>query len=605
MVSPRFAMLPRLSRSQLVTIVSALALLALALAPRLSGITSIGISGSDTVYYLSLASLWAEGETAFKIDGGAYVFRPVLLGLYALAINLIGPYDFSVKLLNIAADGFTILILWWILSKHLSINSSAAAIFAGLYAFSPFAIMMARTELTTPISTLLVTSSFLVFLHFSRAPMANRAPFILSACGVLVGLATCVHEELGLLVAGYGATVVVLTWGSLSESGYASTQWLSLVVRLLALTTAFALLAAVPAILHLTHPDAQIAAAMTRSTELEFVEWLTRPFRYAWNGLAGTLSSWAAIALVAAATGLALARSVRLVSGRDVSSLTWVPLLLIGSFLVIYSAFFPVIYVRNSLPLVPLAIVALAAITKELLSAAAPLHYRQFRDAALACTALVLLVSGLANFANQQQLLKRDFSNDWHIDLETGPSKISAALSNLAKRAYSRSSTRKVFDAMQGIYQSGEPVLFASSLSNPYPGRRGFDLPFYFGEDAIFIIDESQPLDQMIRQRKIRYIHHSGQGIRSEILRPETASRCKPGCVWRQQVRPRLGVPVGLEKREFSYQEEYASLLKVLSVFETEIVATSGSYSVDATKAGPVGGDDYVIFRIAHTDERQ
>ena len=80
--------------------------LGIALFLRFFMISAIGISGDDTIYYLSLTRGWAEEQQPN--------FRIVIRALYSLAYRMAGPSDWTIKGLNASLDIANTLLVFWI-----------------------------------------------------------------------------------------------------------------------------------------------------------------------------------------------------------------------------------------------------------------------------------------------------------------------------------------------------------------------------------------------------------------------------------------------------------------------------------------------------------
>jgi 4-amino-4-deoxy-L-arabinose transferase-like glycosyltransferase len=127
-------------------------LLITALSLRIYGIKTIGLGGSDTILYFSLAEQWLQGNFVFRIGESTSVLRPVLLGFNALALQVFGHFDHAIKLANVLLDVVNLLLLAllaWLVSRRYTVVLACAA----SYAILPLAIWASRQELPHTLST--------------------------------------------------------------------------------------------------------------------------------------------------------------------------------------------------------------------------------------------------------------------------------------------------------------------------------------------------------------------------------------------------------------------------------------------------------------------
>ena len=535
----------------------------IALFPRLWMIPWVGVDGSDTLYYLTLASRWVEGDFVFRVEGGIAVFRPVLISLHALALTVFGGQDWSVKALNALADTATIVLIAVTIRRHAGAGWLITSVASLLYALSPFIVMLSRMELATPISGVFVTSAFLVFLEAMRATTRRRRLGGLALAGLICGLSAGVHEELVLIAGGFCA-VLGLRWGfhvlkirKISGLG-------RLIVQLGIIGASAALPALWPFFLHFTDTDAQLAVAGTRATSgIDTFEWLSRIVRYFWNASAGAYSVPTVAIGVGLVVGLLSMRALGLV--RRLRTIEWAPPVIILSLLVPFALAFPVIFVRNFVPLTPLVIIGFAAAGHRL-SHFMPTASRFLQIAGCSAALAVILASHLGQMANVSETLRRNYVDTWRLGIFLQPEQIESGLQSLKDRSYTPTFYRQVYDAVHASGAVDGQVLIAASVSSPYPGRRGFDLPFYFGDRAVFLIDEHEPVEQLIARHDIRTMIFTRFRARREFMAPAADGRCKAACVWREGRRSSLGLPVGLTPQSYSIDEERTALMERLEI---------------------------------------
>ena len=128
------------------------------IALRFLDLHQLGLAGSDTILYTSVAEAWASGNHIYRIvpprdppgtQGGRHrgsaPYRPVLYHAYATAIKVLGFHDYSIKFLNAAADSASILLLFLACYLLSGKNAWPALAAAAVYALLPKAIESSRS----------------------------------------------------------------------------------------------------------------------------------------------------------------------------------------------------------------------------------------------------------------------------------------------------------------------------------------------------------------------------------------------------------------------------------------------------------------------------
>lgn len=174
-------------------------ILALAGCLRFFMLSEIGIWGSDTLYYLTVARGWTDAPEGY---------RQVILGLYALVLRLGGESDWSIKALNVSLDVCNVLLAFWI-ARRISGRDRVALVTALSYALLPRAIVYARSELfhTAATSFLLISVAFLIGSLTTAA--GTRRWALLALSGLFIGLGYGVHIDLMPFVPGMVACVLL------------------------------------------------------------------------------------------------------------------------------------------------------------------------------------------------------------------------------------------------------------------------------------------------------------------------------------------------------------------------------------------------------------
>lgn len=185
-----------------------LSLFVFAVFERFHGITTVGITGADTFSYWKKALLWSEGEYLIT-----KWYRPVAVLTYAAAMRLLGPHDYTIKVVNASADVLTMLLLfgvalWLLRNKWLALFSTA------LYAFLPRIIYQSRIELLHILSgtyVLLTYCFFVLFLQMKEKSLLFRS-MLLSIAALLAGMGANIHPDLAFLGPAYVLCLAMAAW---------------------------------------------------------------------------------------------------------------------------------------------------------------------------------------------------------------------------------------------------------------------------------------------------------------------------------------------------------------------------------------------------------
>jgi hypothetical protein len=465
---------------------------------RLYGLDQIGVGGSDTILYYTLAEAWLKGDLVFQIGDSIEIFRPVLLAFNGLSLWLFGHTDHAIKVANSLVDGLNMMLvaaLAWGVSKRQTVVMASVA----TYGFLPIAIWSARQELPHTLSTFFTLLSCLFVLNSIPAKRAGHT-VILSAIGGLALMgATLVHEELIFIALPLALTLVLGIWlvpGGSIKSG-------------LAALAAFCISPIAASLLVMTHEGVRVASTIDAvSGDFWTIASLypERASRYIWNGIVGTSSSIFAIScLISAMYYLLGLRSGR---GDDTAYTVGCGMCLGVPFLFIalYALFFGTIFPRGVLPVVPLLIIAIFFSLDRLIVRKSPTLQ------ASACAVLVLAfsVSSLASFT-AFKVGNRKFGREWaSADWPTV---------QLLKRGYGEflvdaryvpsyaTHWRNIHEALGDRVTDDRRLLVVPSTVFYAAGRRALQTSVYLGDKAVYRLDHyDQPLATIIREKNIGYI---------------------------------------------------------------------------------------------------
>jgi hypothetical protein len=115
---------------------------------------------------------------------------------------------------------------------------------------------------------------------------------------------------------------------------------------------------------------------------------------------------------------------------------------------------------------------------------------------------------------------------------------------------------RQIYNDL-GIHVNGQArLLLASSLMTPYPGRRVFQLEYYFGDDAIYAIDHTEPLHELIDSYQIKFVIVTGFRQDERVSQMEEYRAYQYGGRWSEPRPLRLGASYRFGPGEYSWPRE-------------------------------------------------
>jgi 4-amino-4-deoxy-L-arabinose transferase-like glycosyltransferase len=525
--------------------------MAVALGLRFLGLTGIGVGGSDTILYYTLAEYWIRGDLTFAVGDSIEVFRPVLLGFNALALLLFGHTDVAIKLANVLLDGANmalVALLAWQLSRSRWVAVASAA----SYGLLPIAIWASRQELPHTPSTFFVLLSFLAAFRGAWV-RGQRQTIIWMACSGLALLAAVMtHEELVFL-----ALPLMLAF-VLGRRAVASTDPVSPWPAL----GAFCLFPLLAALLVLGHGGERVVSTLRPGVGDSWtmvVQYPERAARFAWNGVVGASSAVFALGIAFSALHWLLSLrgerrgEDRYAIGYGMCLLT--PLLFIAT----YAVFFGTVFPRAILPLMPLLVVAVFMSVDRAL-AGKPVILRN-----VAATALVAVfaISNLASFT-AFKVGNRRFGLEWAAPDWPTPALLQRGYGEflLDARYIPSYAThwRRIHDVLVDRVDGDNRLLVAPSVSLYAAGRRPLQTEVYLGDNAVYRLDHfDQPLAAVLLHKKIRFVVYTIAQVRSapSIYRPYTY-----GGTWGKAREVDLAKAYGLP--EYSARAEFYQLTALL-----------------------------------------
>lgn len=545
---------------------------------RFSGITDLGLQGSDNTYYTNIAKNWSEGDRVYCIGENWTLYRPVVYRVFGLALNLFGFDDSSIKIANAAFDTVNIglvFLLAFLLSRRSPWVAPAAA---AVYGLLPFTILISRSEQTHILSTTAVlTASILVVMSWTAETRAGRMA-LLALSGLATGLSALTHEDLIFTAAG---PTLLLFLSLRTRTGTLPTRVLSVLgppgTYLGAVVlTSFPML--------LTH----LAEAHQRSSEIvghrvaqsQYLNFIERPLKYGWNAVNGTGSAILACLVVALVLVLVLRLMVRMVRRKAgwkilLPQVQDLPLWTVAGYLLLYTSFFGYFAARLFVPLIPLVVIWLMVRTADLAGELA--KEKRLLSAGTAVVLGSILIT--ANLGHIGAIRSFEFS---HFPTWT-PLSLSADLrpvagwSEFRKRLTTPTWARRRFEELGQIIDSDARLLVGASTFHPFPGRRVLQIGYYFGDDAVYLFDHDEPLDQLIPTKNIKFVlFTTHQAYDTRAVEWAEQQRYLYDGKWAPPTPLTVGAGLGFKPGEYSIESEFERLRSFLSAREARIIFGQG-----------------------------
>lgn len=566
----------------------------LGLGARFWGVTELGVSGSDTYYYTYIAESWSHvkfvnqflvnSDSKDDTEGGQFwratnVYRPVVYALYGLSYKVFGLHDFSIKLLNILLDIGCMFLMFGIgclLQEKPRFRLAILPVLA--WVILPRAIYLSRIELPHTASTIFVLATLFCFLVHYRYQGRVVAWISLPLAGALAGATALTHEELILLAVPYG---FMLCWQHLRNFNWRRAAVSLLLFSVPMLSVANALLR-----LHLGTAASLVTGRNPSTGQVAptLLENPLRPIRFAWYSISYLSHFVWALGFFVVVLWLVISWGFKWRRDKELRLLA-LPTMLVVSHYILYSLFFPNIHVRTTLPLLSLVfVVVVLGGTSWLRQFGLPDHWA---FTLILCLVLLSLPLNLENFGRYSG--KIEFPK---------LKRVEAGVHHFWRQSYSPSWTRSRYDQLEHLVNSKARLLVASSLMYPYPGRRSFQAHYYFGDEAVYLIDHQDPLEKTLRNCDIRWVLFSGFKADKRVLAWDRYKRYLYGGDWSSLVPIQLGAALGLDREHFNLRTEYQSLVR-------QVEALGGRrVSVSPGQPAEEGGEGWVIYRLPNLSPR-
>lgn len=592
---------------------------------RLHDIEVPGLTGSDVVFYTTIAESWKDGQPIYSVGAFPTVYRPVFYWLMAASFKLFGHHDTAVKLFHFFISILNVLLATAILYHTLRKSfvpdklskkepkgngstiketpiASRAPLFllillacALFYASLPADIYMARTELTSTISSLMVLSSYFFLVLYSTANDSPWRFLYLTLCGTLAGCAALTHEELILLLPGY-ALCVVLSWQGLpqdkTERRKAAGDLLSFVV--------ICSLVVLPLLFEVSrqpHPSLD-----SDSTGLgRLITGLGRTLRFYWNPILVSSSVFFQVLFLLILGSIGV-RSAKRWAGKTpgaprVPRTFYFPLLILTVFAVGCGYFLHTYLLRLFLPLFPLILIFVGAWSYFFLQGLPRL--RSMSAVGVFC--LLMIAANYGNFRTYSPRSNLPLSGSWLSPDLASTWNVKAGIATFKTYCYTRGWPKRVYLRMEDLVKEDARLLMASSIMTPFAGRRELQVGFYFGDNALYMIDHTESLDELIDRYQIRYVLLSAYDAHQSLLEQPSYEQYQYQGRW--QMSPlHLGAPYGFEPGTYSLEREFDFVLDYLAAQEATLIEPPFT-EADATKEKLTeylesGSWRYVVFEL-------
>lgn len=552
---------------------------------RFHNIEERGLDGSDNVYYTNISKAWTEGDFIYQVADETFVYRPVTFLVYAAAIKLFGYHDSSIKKINAFLDSLNVLLIFLICSFLVRDSLLPAFSASILYGFLPTAILMARTELPHVLSGLMVLLAFYTFLLYFTSTSAWRKRFLLILSGILTGLGALTHEELIFLGPGY---LIFLFLVFLHRGSHL--RHLKPFVTDCALFSASIVMTSHRMLLYnaaLAHE--QGAVPFEASTLGQVVGYLERVPRLLWNSILANSSSlvlylFVLLLLILCFRPLLMKLLSRHQANTLLPSLYYLPLVLVLTYFALYSYFFEQYFIRLFVPLFPLIVIFLVVCYSRLLSRLNLV----FSHVAVFIAVLTVLSFNLEHYDDPYK--EWGFTSTWASAKIPLPFKLGPAYGRFLQQSYSMSWARAKYEQLKAKVNSDAKLLVTSSILYPWAGRRTLQMEYYFGDNAIYLIDHTERLDELISKYRIKYVLFTKYMADKRLLGQRYYTKYQYEGRWKEAEALFLGASYGFKPGEYTLDREYHALTEFLQKRSAKLLYAEGGdliYQISEAKGQP------------------
>ena len=114
------------------------------------------------------------------------------------------------------------------------------------------------------------------------------------------------------------------------------------------------------------------------------------------------------------------------------------------------------------------------------------------------------------------------------------------------------------------------------SAMYPYPGRRVLQLGYYFGDNAIYAIDHTKPLDELLTKYRVEFVFISRLAADERVLQMEEYRAYEYDGRWSEPRPLRLGASYGFGPGEYSLEGESQFVRAYLDARGARLIFSDG-----------------------------
>ncbi len=529
----------------------------------------------DDISYTNIAKSWSEGNFIFRNSSSeATMFRPAVYIFYATGIKLFGYHDYSIKMINAFFGSLNILLIFFIClimtEKNLWLSLSSALI----YALLPVAIYYSRVEMTHTISSTMTLLCFLFFVLYFQSERVREKYLFLIFSGIFVALAALAHEDLILVAFGFlaflFANIIFQANKKLAIRTFIKDAGIFSIFPLITSHFIIALGSDFIGMLQKVKNANQNTAGITG-----YMDWF---FRYMWHAISANCSKATLYLFLLVSVFVFVKMVQNLFKIKrfhfSIPPLFFLPLAVVIVYIALYAYFIRFFAMRLFLPLVPLVFMAILMWLWKVLD----IFSLKFANGILVFIALFIIplhVEQFKDFTESQgpgYPYKRGFT--FYPDFN-----ISRGLKRFASLNYRKTWARLRYEELKDKVNENARVLITSSYILSERGRRIFQLEYYFGDNAIYIIDHDEPLDDLIAQYKIKYVLFSTcLKVTRRAPKEEAYERYRYNGQWAKPQPIVFGSSYGFKKGDYSIAKEFTYLIKYLDSKKAKILYRTGFY---------------------------
>jgi len=522
-------------------------------------ITEMGVYGNDTCVYINIAKAWSEGNFIYQIGGGNPIIRPVIFFIFAGAIKIFGYQDYSIKLANAIIDSFIILLMMFI-SYRLSNRNLWVSLSAGsIYALLPIAITFSRTELTHTISTFMVLISFFFFILYFQADRKIKKYLFITFTGIFTGLATLSHDELVFIAPAF---VFFIFIHFISHTRSIKNFKYILIESSLYMVTTFLICQSV-IYLHLFSFTSKLKNPLQDpSIDLNVIQ---RFFVFIWNGISTNTSTIFLLLFLFLGFSIGIFKLLKWLKCKKVNLkfpfLFYLPWVIVFEYIFLYAFFSNMLLSRLYLPLVPLMIIALVIGYEKIFKS---LKIR-FSNSIMIIIGLSIILFNIGHYSEFRNFLQKKYSVIWTYPAKFLDLNLPGGYEIFLQQNYRKKWYRQIYEQLHNQVNENARLLITSTIHFPYPARRMLQLGFYFGDNAIYVIDHTEPLKDIISKYKIKYLLYTlFRADRRLLSRKKPLLSYQYNGKWSIPESNQVGMSYGFPPGEFTVEKEYLFLEKFL-----------------------------------------